>query len=170
MALFAGSLHAEIASLHEEANVLDEQLRLTEDQLDAETAAHVASTAHMAGEIQRLKTALALSEAELVATIQRHTEDKAILSRQIDHLKHISEVEMARRDGLIDHLKEKGTKLDLILEQHEWVRDGQCSSHGIVSDVWKCVHCSGNAMANARIIVPQGIKIRTRDEQAEVKA
>jgi hypothetical protein len=156
--------------------------RLEKAQLAAQEDAHQESVAYMAGEIEALNRVLTETETELINTIARHKEDMAILKAhneeqvkrltdQATRLKdqaetagHLATVEMARREGQVGELLGKGKLLDVLREQHEWVKDGQCSAHGVVMDVWRCVHCMSDPMANTRVLLPAATKWRMRDE------
>lgn len=160
----------------EEIAALERDNSEREAQLAAQESAHLESVEFMAQRIAGMELQLATLETELINTKAVYREERAILAghheeqvrrmrEQAETAGHLATVELARREGAVGELRMRGQLLDMISQQHTWVRDGQCSSHGVRMDVWKCEHCATDPQANMRVLLPAGTRWRAVQDE-----
>lgn len=85
----------------------------------------------------------------------------AELERELAEMRLASQdLVMARIEGKLERELEmaqaEAAKYHMIVDGHEWHRDGKSAAHGETWESWNCAHCKNDHNANPRLLVKPG--------------
>ena len=76
---------------------------------------------------------------------------------ELENEREANALHAAHVEGVIEALKDKGEKFDAIIFGHEWHQAGKVYAHGHNLRLYECVACRADPLANARILVKEGV-------------
>ena len=144
--MFDKKLKDQIAALEAEKALLEvEKAELERQRVEDQIAA---SNQHY----QDIKALRERAEAEAEGL----RAELALLRKSYDEDEMSWKLKAAGLEAVIATLKSDGEKLAAVLRNHDWHRAGSVAAHGRTLELWECVHCKADPLANTRLLVPEG--------------